>query len=264
MVQRVGIIGLGDIGKPMANCVVASGFHVSSSANRNREAIEDLKCRGLVELANPYEVARNSDVLISMVVDEVQNDAILRGDRGALAGLEAGSVIVVMSTVSPEYCQKLSLEAAEAGIDVLDCPVSGGRDRASRGELSLICGGDPAVAERCRPILEAMGTIFNCGEIGMGQIVKLANNALVGSQFQLVQEVRALSSAYGMALDELMGILRTSSGTSFVVENWDYLEGDWKHFGPMVKKDLDLCLEAAKARRVDMPMVGLSADLTSK
>lgn len=264
MSKQVGFIGLGDIGKPMASCVLASGFHVSSSANRRREAIDSLKEQGLVELANPREVAKSSNVLISMVVDEMQNDAILRGDHGALAGLEDGSVIVVMSTVSPEYCQKLAQEAAEVGVNVLDCPVSGGRDRAAKGALSLICGGDPAVVERCRPILETMGTIYHCGEIGMGQIVKLANNALVGSQFQLVKEVRALSSAYGMDLDELMGILKSSSGTSFVVENWEYLEGDWAHFRPMVKKDLDLSIEAAKTRNVDMPLVELSAQLTFK
>jgi 3-hydroxyisobutyrate dehydrogenase len=261
MKERVGFIGLGDIGTPMARRILAGGFQVYSSAHRRRDAIELLKESGLVEAASPYEVALQTKVLASMVVDEAQTDAVLRGPKGALAGLASGSIVIVMSTVSPEYCKSLAAEAAETGIDILDCPVAGGRPRAERGALALICGGDSKVVERSRPILETMGTVFHCGPIGMGQVVKLANNGLVASQFQLVQEVRAMAEAYEMDLSALMKILSRSTGTSFVVENWDFLETNWRHMGRMAKKDIDLCLAAAKAKNVSMPLVEAACEL---
>ncbi|MGI9476041.1 MAG: NAD(P)-dependent oxidoreductase [Hyphomicrobiaceae bacterium] len=259
MVQRVGFIGLGDIGMPMARCVIDGGFDVISSANQSREAIETLKTSGLVEADNPCEVAKQADVLISMVVDEAQTDTVLRGEQGALAGLAPGSVIIIMSTISPGYCQMLA-EAAR----VLDCPVSGGRPRAEKGELALICGGDPETVEMCRPVLETMGAIFYCGSVGMGQVAKLANQGLAASQFRLVQEMRAMASAYGMNLDTLMEIVRSSSGASYMAENWEFFEPNWQHMGRMAKKDMDLCIAAAEARNVSVPLVKAAGELTGK
>lgn len=255
MKERVGFIGLGDIGTPMARRILAGGFQVYSSAHRHRDAIELLRGSGLVEAANPYEVALQTKILATMVVDEAQTDNVLRGPKGALAGLTPGSVVIVMSTVSPEYCKSLAVEAAKAGIGVLDCPVSGGRLRAERGALALICGGDAGTLEQSREILETMGIIFHCGPIGMGQVVKLANNGLVAGQFALVQEVRKIASSYGMSLETLMDIIGRSTGTSWVSENWSFLEPHWQHLGPMARKDVVLLLDAARARQIDMPLI---------
>lgn len=262
MDQRVGFIGLGDMGKPMARRVLGAGYQVTSSARRRRDAIDALKSFGLVEVASPFEVAKQSDVVITMVVDEAQSDVVLTGPDGALAGLAAGSVLVVMSTLSPEYCQSLAATAAQTGVSVLDCPVAGGRPRAEQGNLSLICGGPSETIEKCRPILEAMGKVFHCGSVGMGQVVKLANNGLVASQFRLVREVRAMSDAYGMNLSTLMEIIGCSTGTSWVLENWHFLEPHWGHLGPMAKKDLDLCLGAAGAKNVSTPLLDAAAKLS--
>ena len=262
MDKRVGFIGLGDIGTPMARRILEGGYRVTSCAHRRREAIEMLKASGLVEAPNPNEVARQSDILITMVVNEPQTDAVLRGAAGGLAGLASGSTVVVMSTVSPNYCKALSLEAAKVGINVLDCPVSGGRPRAAEGSLALICGGEPAVVERCRPVLENMGRIIHCGPVGMGQVAKLANQGLTAAQFRLVQEVRAMAAAYGMDLDNLMDVVRSSTGASFIAENWSFLEPNWKHLGRMDKKDIDLCLAAGRDKEVDMPLVEAASQLT--
>ena len=259
MVKRVGFIGLGDIGAPMARCVLDGGYDVISCANRSREAIETLKHAGLVEADNPREVAKQSDILISMVVDEAQTDTVLRGEQGALAGLAPGAVIIIMSTISPVYCQALAEEAR-----VLDCPVSGGRPRAEKGELALICGGAQETVERCRSVLETMGTIFYCGAVGMGQVAKLANQGLALSQFRLVQEMRAMASAYGMDLDMLMDVVRNSSGASFMADNWAFFEPNWQHLAPMAKKDVDLCIAAAEARDVPVPLVTAAGNLPGK
>jgi 3-hydroxyisobutyrate dehydrogenase len=263
MGKRVGFIGLGDIGTPMARRILQGGYSVISSAHRRRDAIEALKAEGLVEAANSFQVAQQSDVLITMVVDEAQTNVVLRGPKGALAGLAPGAVVVVMSTVSPNYCKSLAAEATGAGVSVLDCPVAGGRPRAEKGALALICGGDSQDLEKCRPILETMGTIFHCGPVGMGQIVKLANNGLVASQFILVQEVRAMAQAHGMDLAQLMAIINRSTGASFVVENWDFLASNWQHMGPMAMKDMKLCLAAAEAEGVPMPLVEAAGALAA-
>lgn len=264
MNMRVGFIGLGDIGMPMARRILEAGYQVASSAHRRRAAIEALKTSGLIEAATPYEVARQSDILITMVVDERQSDTVLRGTHGAFAGLAPTSVVIVMSTVSPGYCQSLAREAAEAGIDVLDCPVAGGRPRAEQGTLTLICGGDLRVVEKCRPVLETMGRVSHCGSVGMGQVVKLANNGLVASHFALVQEIRHMAAAYGMNLETLMDVISRSTGTSWVLENWNFLEPHWDHLGPMARKDVQLCLRAAEAQHIVMPSIEATSRTAAK
>jgi 3-hydroxyisobutyrate dehydrogenase-like beta-hydroxyacid dehydrogenase len=252
---RVGFIGLGDIGMPMARRILDAGYQVASCAHRRREAMETLKASGMIEAGSPLEVARQSEILITMVVDEQQSDTVLRGTSGALAGLSPDSTVIVMSTVSPGYCEALAGEAAKAGIGVLDCPVAGGRPRAEQGDLTLICGGDMPIVEKCRPVLETMGRISYCGAIGMGQVVKLANNGLVASQFASIQEVLQMAAAHGMDLEVLMDVIGRSTGASWVLENWSYLEPRWKHIGPMARKDVLLLLDAVKAKQIDTPLI---------
>jgi 3-hydroxyisobutyrate dehydrogenase-like beta-hydroxyacid dehydrogenase len=255
MTIRVGFIGLGDIGAAMARRILEGGFQVTSSANRRREAIDELKAHGLIEAKNPQDVAAQSDILITMVVDEAQTDTVLKAEDGALQAMSPGSTIVVMSTVSPGYCQTLSSTAEAGGIAVLDCPVAGARPRAEKGTLALICGGKSDDIERCRPILETMGTIHHCGAVGMGQVVKLANNALVAAKYKAVEEVRKMADAYGMNLGDLMGVLEHSTGKSFVVDNWEFLSSNWEHMGRMAKKDLDLFLDAAREQNVETKLM---------
>jgi 3-hydroxyisobutyrate dehydrogenase-like beta-hydroxyacid dehydrogenase len=262
--KRVGFIGLGDIGAPMARRILDAGYQVTSSAHRRREAIDTLRASGLIEAGTPHEVASQSDILITMVVDELQSDTVLRGTNAALAGLSPGTVIIVMSTVSPEYCRKLAGEVVEAGIAVLDCPVAGGRPRAEQGSLTLMCGGDIQIVEQCRPVLETMGRVSYCGPVGMGQCVKLANNGLAAAQFALIQEVRQMAKAYEMNLETLMDVIGRSTGTSWVLENWSYLEPHWKHIGPMARKDVGLFLGAARAREVDTPLIEATGHIAAR
>ncbi len=261
MTDRVGFIGLGDIGEPMATRILAGAYPVASCAHRRRRAIDALKARGLKEMEDPRAVGQHSDILITMVVDETQTDTVLRGDHGALKGLRSGSVVIVMSTVSPQYCQALAAEVSKLGISVLDCPVSGGRGRAEQGRLALICGGEKETVDRCQPVLAAMGSVHHCGGIGMGQVAKLANQALVVTHFRLLEEARSMADSYGMNLEQLMDVLRQSTGTSWVVENWDVLASLWPHLEPLAKKDVDLCIPAAKKNDVSMPILQTTATL---
>lgn len=262
--QSIGFIGLGDMGFPMARRLLQHGFRVFSCAHRRREAIETLKTEGLIEKNSPQEVAERADILFTIVIDDQQTDAVLHGDSGALTGMKPGSVLVIMSTVSPVYCIKVAKEAAERGVAVLDCPVSGGNMGAEKGTLALIVGGEIDVVERCRAALETMGTIYHCGDVGMGQVAKLANNAIALTMAAVVGEACAMARSYDMDIEKLMEILSKSTGQSFVTDNWGYVTSQWHHLYDMAHKDVRLCVEAGKANNIELPLIQmrLSQDWT--
>lgn len=250
----VGFIGLGAMGEPMAANLLAAGFDVISCANRNREPFERLATAGLREVATPAEVGARADVLMTVVWDEDQNDRILRGPDGALTTLRAGSIVLIMSTVSPGYCRDLAAEAAPSGVTVLDCPVSGMVSGAEAGTLTLMIGGAADDIERCRPALEPLGTVAHCGDVGMGQIMKLANNAMAVGTFGLLQETRELVAKHGMNPDTFMDYLNRSTGRSYVSETWP-MPADRVPLTPIREKDLTRCLAAAADADAWMPMI---------
>jgi 3-hydroxyisobutyrate dehydrogenase len=251
----IGFIGLGDMGRPMAQRLLQRGFAVVSCANRRRDAIESLKQQGLIEEANPRAVAARIDTLITVVVDDKQTDAVLRGPNGALSGLKSGAMIILMSTLGSDYCQGIAVQAAALGVSVLDCPISGGTMGAEKGTLALMIGGDVAAIERARPVLEVFGTIYHCGDVGAGQIVKLANNAISFTTAALVEEARAMARAHGADMSLLMKIVGQSSGRCFVADNWGYVVSQWPQLAPLGKKDMGLCIEAAHAKGITMPLI---------
>ena len=261
--QIVGLIGLGAMGEPMAANLLKAGLQVVSCANRNREPIERLKSQGLKEVSSPAQVGAEVDVLMSVVWDEAQNDLLLRGPGGALNTLKPGSFVLIMSTVSPVYCRELAEEAAQKDIHVMDCPIAGMPRGARDGTLSLMIGGAEEQVDACRPVLEPMGTVYPCGPIGAGQIVKLGNNALSISQYRALMEVRDMVRANGVDESRFLEILNVSTGRSWFSENVPLPPGRvaWT---AMPIKDLSTALDAAKAAGVDMPLVQSALDVGRK
>lgn len=253
--ETVGFIGLGDMGAPMAARLLDAGHRVLSCVHRRREAIEALKPRGIVEKRNAAEVAAEARILMTIVVDRAQTERVLRGPEGALATLRRGSTLAVMSTLEPAYCRALAAELGPRGIDVIDCPVSGGPMGAAAGTLALIAGGDAAVIERCRPALEAMGTIHHCGAVGMGMVAKLANNAVSVATIALILEARAMAAANGLDMATLMAVMRGGTANSFTVQTWDVLQAKLGQLVPLMTKDITLCRDAAAAKGIAMPML---------
>ena len=135
---------------------------------------------------------------------------------------------------------------------------------AEKGTLALIVGGEIDVVERCRAALETMGTIYHCGDVGMGQVAKLANNAIAFTTGAVVREACAMAHSYGMDLGKLMEILNKSTGQSFMTDNWGYITSHWHHLYDMAHKDVRLCVEAAKANNIELPLIQmrLSQDWT--
>jgi 3-hydroxyisobutyrate dehydrogenase len=250
--SRIGFIGLGDMGKPMARRLIEHGWTVVSCAHVRRQAIEELKGVGLVEVTSPGEVANQADVVIIMVRDVQQSHQLLLGEQGALANMQQGTTLIIMSTLDPAFCQRVASQAAEQGVHVIDAPVSGFPFRAEQGTLAIMVGGEAEVLERCRPILEVMGNLFTCGDVGMG--TNLANNAVAVGTMALLLEARALARSYGMLESHLMEVLKHSSANSFMVQNWEAINTMWEHVIDLGQKDALTFLEAARHQGINTPL----------
>ena len=259
--KMIGFIGLGDMGKPMAKSLLKGGFGVVVCGHVSKEPVEEMRALGAVVVDSPKEVAEASEVIIVCVRDTAQTDEVIRGGKGfwegkgIWQGIKRGSTLIVSGTVEPSYCQKLFAEGKEKGIDVLDCPVSGARTRAEEGTLSILCGGDEAVFERCRPIFEAMGRdIFYLGGPGMGQAFKLVNNYIGIVTSFTTSEGIAIGLKAGLDLNRMLEVIKVSTGNNSTVQRWDLMmarrkEHDENIGGSNIRiqyKDVGLAVKFAK------------------
>lgn len=255
----VGFIGLGNMGKPMASRLLGHGYRVVSCAHLKREAIEELKAVGLIEVSSPSQVAAAAGVVITMVRNTEESENLILGDHGLLAGMSRGSILIMMSTIDPQFCQRVATEAAARELAVLDAPVSGGSKGAEQGSLALMVGGDRAILERCRPVLEPLGRIFFCGSIGSGMVAKLANNAVLFGTIGLITEALAMARAHGMPDPQLLEVLQHATADSFAVREWQGMQAMWHHLKPQWIKDIRMCLETANDKEVKMPLTALTS-----
>jgi 3-hydroxyisobutyrate dehydrogenase-like beta-hydroxyacid dehydrogenase len=257
--KAVGFIGLGAMGKPMAARLLSQGYRVSSCAHRRRDAIEELKAIGLIEMSSPREVAAATDVVMTMVRNTQESEGVICGEQGVLAGMAQGAILILMSTLAPDFCRRVATQAASHGVAVLDAPVSGGPPGAVQGTLALMVGGARTALDHCRPLLESLGRVFACGDIGMGMVAKLANNAVAFGTMALVAEALSLARTQGMAEVQLLEVLQHSSANSFIVQHWELIRSMWAHIEPLGIKDVRTCLEVANAQAVTMPLTALTS-----
>jgi 3-hydroxyisobutyrate dehydrogenase-like beta-hydroxyacid dehydrogenase len=213
---RVGFVGLGVMGLPMARNLRASGFRVAGWARRpetaTRAAAEGIEMRD-----SRSELARGSDVVITMVTTSVDVEGLCLGPGGLLESAPPGAAVVDMSTIAPAISRRLAEAAAASGTGFLDAPVSGGSLGAELGSLTIMVGGDAGLLERCRPLFEAMGDpsrIFHTGPVGSGEVVKLVNNMLVGSISAATVEALLVGVRAGVPLTTLVEVIGVSSGSS--------------------------------------------------
>jgi 3-hydroxyisobutyrate dehydrogenase-like beta-hydroxyacid dehydrogenase len=214
--SRVGFVGLGSQGAPMARRIVDAGFPTTLWARRPA-SLEPFGDTAAAIAATPAELGAASDVLCICVVDDAGVDEVLRGPHGALSAMSEGSVVVVHSTVHPATCTRLQEDFPT--IHVVDAPVSGGGHKAAAGELLVMAGGPPDVVARCRPIFETFGEpVLHVGPLGAGQEVKVLNNTVFTAHLALAAEVFDVAVARHLDQHAVATILASGSGRSYAAE----------------------------------------------
>jgi len=199
--ERIGFIGLGVMGRPMAGHLLAKGYPLVVHS-RSRGPVEALVAAGAQEAQSPADVARHSDVVITMLPDTPDVERVLTGPGGVLEGIQKGALVIDMSSISPVGAKMLAARVAEAGATMLDAPVSGGEIGAINAALSIMVGGSRDAFDRARPIFECMGhadRIVHIGdEPGSGQICKVCNQIAIGGALAGVGEALALAKKAGV------------------------------------------------------------------
>ena len=184
-----------------------------------------------------------------------------------LQSMREGSILLICSTIEPPLALELTSLAAARGLLTLDCPVSGAKEKALSGTLTIMVGGDPAVVEECRPILNMLGEkVFHVGPAGKGAATKLINNLLNLMQIAGVLEARRLAASAGMDIDQLLEIINVSTGASWVTQNWEVASSWVDGYKPggtldLTYKDIGLTLSWAGELKVPLPMAGLAQQL---
>jgi 3-hydroxyisobutyrate dehydrogenase len=217
--QRIGFIGLGIMGKPMALNLITAG-HSLTVYNRTRIKTDILQQAGAKLASSPKQVAQNSDVIITIVSDSPDVQEIMLGQEGILKGIQPNSIVIDMSTISPSMTKSLSQRLAEKGASMLDAPVSGSSWAAEDGTLSIMVGGDKKVFDKCLPIFETLGkTIVHIGPTGMGQVCKLVNQVIVAGTLASVCEGLLLGSKSGVNLEKVFQAITGGAANSWQLEN---------------------------------------------
>jgi 2-hydroxy-3-oxopropionate reductase len=271
MSQHIGFIGLGVMGRPMAKHLVAAG-HQLTVFNRSRPAIAELVDSGALAGDSPADVARRSDIVITMLPDTPDVEAAIAGPNGVLEGVRAGAVIVDMSSISPVVTRQLASLVAATGATLLDAPVSGGEIGARNATLSIMAGGDPRAFERVRPVLAQMGNperIIHIGdEPGSGQICKICNQMAIGGALAGVGEALALARKAGVDPAKVRQALLGGFAASRVLEvhgermlTGNYVPG---FRARLYQKDLRLAHEAAQLLGVQTPATDVVAELVRR
>lgn len=261
MNERLGFIGLGIMGQPMARNLLKAGYPLTVW-NRSRPGIEALLSAGAAEAAGPRELAERSDVVITIVGDSPDVEQVTLGPGGILDGGRPGLIHIDMTTMSPQVTRAIAARYAERGVELLDAPVSGGDAGAIAGTLSIMVGGKEEVFRRCAPILGAMGkTIVYCGPSGAGQTAKLCNQVAVSLTNLAMCEALVLAAKAGVAPATLLQAISGGAAGSWQLQNLGprILAGD---FAPGFKvwhqqKDLRLALETARQHALPLPGTAL-------
>jgi 3-hydroxyisobutyrate dehydrogenase-like beta-hydroxyacid dehydrogenase len=219
MRMKVGMIGLGGMGKPIAECILRTGFELTV-ADLRPEQVAALVNAGAASAKTPAEVAEASDIVIASLPSNAASEDVALGPNGVLAGAKQGDVYIDTSTISPDVIRRVASAGVEKGIGVLDAPVSGSGLQRLDGTLTVMVGGDATTFELARPVLEAFGgNIFHVGPIGSGATIKLINNLVMASNAAAAMEGMLLGVKAGLTPEIIRDVLKVSSGGSTIFNN---------------------------------------------
>ena len=251
---KVGFVGLGIMGRPMAKNLIEAGHELVIYSDSS--SADELKEEG-AETADSYKaIAEQCDIVITCLPASSEVEEVYRGEEGLLAGASEGDLLIDMSTISPLVTKELAREADEKGVKTLDAPISGGEPGAISGDLALMVGGAEEDFERAKPLFEPLGTATHVGEAGSGQIVKACNQIIVGIVIEGVSEALVLGSKAGVDPAKIIEAVSGGlAGTKVMEQKREMmLEHD---FEPGFRAELhhkDLGIALATAREVGVPL----------
>jgi len=255
----VGVVGLGAMGMGVALSLVREGFEVHAFDLRP-EAVQKVVDAGGHAGESLASMAKLVDVLITVVVNADQTETVLFGENGAAVHLKPGSVVIASATVSPEFAKALGKRLEDAGLLMIDGPISGGAAKAASGEMTIMSSGSPAAYAKCQPVLEAIaGKIYKLGdEVGPGSVVKMVNQLLAGVHIAAAGEAMALAIRAGADPEQVYEVITHSAGNSWMFENRvpHILAADYTPLSAVniFIKDLGIVLDYAKKNVFPLPL----------
>ena len=261
MATKIGFIGLGIMGKPMAKNLLKAGYELTVH-NRSRGSVRELEAEGAATATSGKEVAERSEVIITMLPDSPDSELVIMGAGGILEGAKAGAVIIDMSSIAPLVSQRIGAEAAKNDVDVLDAPVSGGEPGAIAGTMAIMVGGKQETFDRCLPILNTMGrSVVRVGDVGAGNFVKLANQIIVAANIEAIGEAFSLAQKAKIDPELVFNAIRAGLAGSNALEAKAPMIMD-RNFNPgfrirLHQKDLHNALLTGKDLGVPLPVTGL-------
>jgi len=262
----VGFIGLGIMGSLMAMNLARAGFALTVTTHTPGKAEKWVAEHGGEAVATPAEVARASDIVITMVVDGAQVEEVLLGDDGVIQGATEGMLCIDMSTIAPGDARRIGAELAERGIGFVDAPVTGSTPKATDGTLTIMAGGSDEDMARARPVFEAMGeVILHVGPLAHGQTVKVISNAVSATNASTLAQALVVGSALGVDVDALVEVMRTGSAGSAMLNlkaapmrDHDYTTlFKTEH----MLKDVRLAIEEGQAAGVPFPAAAATREM---
>ncbi|KQQ42383.1 3-hydroxyisobutyrate dehydrogenase [Methylobacterium sp. Leaf125] len=263
---RAAVIGLGSMGAGMAGALLKAGFEVSA-CDVNADAVARFAATGGRAAANPAAAAEGADVVVCVVVNAAQTEAVLFGPGGAAETMRAGAVFVSSATMDPAVARRLAARLEETGRHYLDAPMSGGAVRAAEGELTFLASGTKAAFDAARPALEAMaGKLYELGDAaGQGAAFKMINQLLAGVHIAAASEAMSFAAKQGLDLRKVYEVITASAGNSWMFENRmpHVLDGDYspKSAVDIFVKDLGIVQDMARAEKYPVPVAAAALQM---
>lgn len=257
MTENIAVLGMGRMGSRMARRLIDAGRSVTVW-NRDEAKAQPLGAAGAVVAASAEEAARQATLVITMLADGPVVEEVLF-NRGVAAAMPAGSVVIDMSSIPPQMAQAHAGRLAEQKIDHLDAPVSGGTVGAAEGTMAILCGGEGAVLQRCRPVLDILGRVTHVGPHGCGQLTKLCNQVIVATSIAAVSEALLLAQAGGAVPAAVIEALQGGFADSRILREHGkrMLERNWRPGGTAHHqvKDLDTAGDQAASLHLTLPVM---------
>jgi len=257
--KRIGVIGLGAMGRGMAGSLRRAGYEVYV-ADVRKEAADEFVKEGGVACASPAEVAQHCEVLVCVVVNATQTEEVLFGKNGAASTMKQGALFVMCSTVDPNWSIALEKQLNDMGLLYLDSPISGGAAKAASGQMTIMSAGSPAAYAKVGNALESMAAkVYRLGDCaGAGSKVKIINQLLAGVHIAAAAEAMALGLREGVDAASLYEVITNSAGNSWMFENRmaHVLAADYTPLSAVdiFVKDLGLVLDTARASKFPLPL----------